>query len=201
MSDIDQLNERIAAALGRIRSGVDSLGAQAPVTPPVGDVIADLGHGPSEDNDKRRISELEAELAEASAQLADLDGSSREKIEELEARLVEERTANKDLEARVEALKTRVDEAAAARASADNDRKARLSDLDGAVQTLQAENAELRDLTGQLRDAITRQLDAPELVNRALAAELEALRNSRATEAAEVAAILAELKPMLEEAS
>lgn len=201
MSEIDQLNERIAAALGRIRSGVDTWATQEPPAPPGKDIIGDMGHGPSPATDADRVAELESELAEASAQLADLDRSSRETIEGLEATLEQERTANKDLEGRVEALKARVEETAAVRASADSDRKARLADLDAAVQALQAENAELRDLTGQLRDAVARQLDAPELVNRALAAELDALRNARAAEAAEVAAILAELKPLLEEAS
>ena len=44
-------------------------------------------------------------------------------------------------------------------------------------------------------------LALPETINRALIAEVDALRAQRSADAAEVDAILSELKPMIEEAS
>ncbi|WP_019955236.1 hypothetical protein [Yoonia vestfoldensis] len=77
---------------------------------------------------------------------------------------------------------------------------AQLQAMDGHLQRLRAATQQLRDLNGQLRHALTAGLD-PALIDSALAAEVEALQALRAADAAEVDAILAELKPLVEEAA
>lgn len=77
---------------------------------------------------------------------------------------------------------------------------AQLQAMDGHLQRLRAATQQLRDLNGQLRQALTAGLD-PALIDTALAAEVEALQALRAADAAEVDAILAELKPLIEEAT
>jgi chromosome segregation ATPase len=78
--------------------------------------------------------------------------------------------------------------------------QAQLQAMDGHLQRLRAATQQLRDLNGQLRHALTAGL-APELIDSALAAEVEALQALRAADAAEIDAILAELKPLIEDAA
>ena len=78
--------------------------------------------------------------------------------------------------------------------------QAELQDLDVHLQRLRASNEQLRDMNAKLRSALTVGLD-PELLNESMQAEIEALHTLRAADAAEVNAILAELKPLIEEAS
>ena len=75
-----------------------------------------------------------------------------------------------------------------------------LQALDVELQRLRASNAHLRELNTQLRQVVTEGL-APELIDAAVTAEVEALHAQRAADAAEVDAILAELKPLVEESS
>jgi hypothetical protein len=77
--------------------------------------------------------------------------------------------------------------------------QAQLQEMDVHLQRLRAATERLRDLNGQLRTALTAGL-TPELIDTALAAEVEALQALRAADAAEVDAILAELKPLIEDA-
>lgn len=151
MSDVTALQSRIAAALDRIRVGVDGMSANA------------------------------------------VDTS-------LQARLAEEQTANAQLEERVKALKERQDVKISeleARVSAHADE---MSKLDAELQRLRASNADMREVNAQLRSAATDGVAQPELINRALMAEVEALSAQRAADAAEVDAILSDLKPLIEEA-
>lgn len=118
----------------------------------------------------------------------------------LETRLEDERMVNAQLEERVRALKDRQDNKLAALEAALEDGRTKLSGLDREMQTLREANAELRDLTAQMRSALSVGVAEPELINRGLMAELEALRATRATELAEINAVLRELKPIIEEA-
>ena len=61
-------------------------------------------------------------------------------------------------------------------------------------------NVQLREMNGKLRDAVTNGL-APELLDAAIATELNALQTQRSADAAEVDAILDLLKPLIEETS
>ena len=67
-------------------------------------------------------------------------------------------------------------------------------------EKLREENAVLRDVSENLRKAAEADGIDATMINRAMQAELDALRALRAAEAAEVATILAELKPLIEEA-
>lgn len=152
MSNVSELESRIAAALTRIGSGVEKLSADSGV--------------------------------DAAA---------------LQKQLEEERVANAQLEERVKVLKDRQDTKIAdleTRVAAQSDQMAQ---LDAELQRLRASNADMRELNGQLRTAADSGVTDPELINRAMMAEVEALNTQRAAEAAEVDAILSELKPLIEE--
>ncbi|MEL6681989.1 MAG: hypothetical protein AAFQ09_05020 [Pseudomonadota bacterium] len=148
MSDINDLESRITAALDRIRKGVEAQGA------------ADHSH--------------------------------------LTTALAEERKMNAALEERVQLLKERQDSQVAALTERVETQRTQLQALDIELQRLRASNVQMREMNTQLRQAVTEGL-APELVDAAVAAEVEALHAQRAADAAEVTALLTELKPLIEE--
>ncbi len=115
----------------------------------------------------------------------------------LRARLEEERTVNAQLEERVRALKDRQDGRLAHLEAEVAENRAQLSGLDEDMQRLRQTNAELRDMAAQLRDALAEGVAEPQLINRAMLAELEALRAARAADLAEVNAVIAELRPFV----
>ena len=120
--------------------------------------------------------------------------------DELRTQLNEERTANAQLEDRVRTLKDRQDGAIFDLEGRAASHAAILAVMEAEVQRLRASNAELRDMTEQLRSAAADGATAPELINRATIAEVEALQAQRASEAAEMDAIVSSLKPLIEEA-
>jgi len=75
-----------------------------------------------------------------------------------------------------------------------------LAAMEAEVQRLRASNAELRDMTAQLRSAAADGATSPELINRAMIAEVDALQAQRTSEAAEMDAIVSSLRPLIEEA-
>jgi len=149
MSEIIAYQSRIAAALERIRSGVDGMSSGG--------------------------------AADAS----------------LQARLAEEQTANAQLEERVKALKVRQDGKIAEleeRVAVQADQMAK---LDAELQRLRASNADMRDVNSQLRASASDGVAEPELINRALMAEVDALAAQRAADAAEADVIIADLKSLI----
>ena len=75
-------------------------------------------------------------------------------------------------------------------------------DLQGLeLQRMRKSAVQLRDQLRILHEAAAEGLAEPQQINRAMAAELDALRATRASEVAEMDEILAELEPLLEEAS
>ncbi|EAR49404.1 hypothetical protein OG2516_02973 [Oceanicola granulosus HTCC2516] len=117
----------------------------------------------------------------------------------LEAELAEERTANAQLEERVKALKERQDTRLAKLEAEVGEQRQRLAAVDEEMQRLKQMNAELREVAGKLREAMSEEVAEPHLVNKAMLAELDALRAVRDAEAAEVAAAIGELKPLAQE--
>ncbi|MFK7753240.1 MAG: hypothetical protein AB8B51_11900 [Sedimentitalea sp.] len=163
MSDIEELQSRITAAMEQIGANVA--------------VLADRPSGP----DPEMVTALE-----------------------------EEKLANAQLEERLRALKARHgDELVALRAELDRDdeiasMKAELESqntamgrLDMDVQRLRQSNDQLRVSNAALREANEAGVGEPHLINKAMLAELEALRAARATDAAEASAVLAKLEPLL----
>lgn len=126
-------------------------------------------------------------------QVAELEAAKAQ----LETALEEEKTANAQLEARVQVLKER--EAALSEAADQMEAlKSRFGALDQEVQGLKAVNAQLRENNQALRAANRSALPEPELINRGMQIELEALKAERDLERQEVEAVIAELKPLVE---
>lgn len=118
----------------------------------------------------------------------------------LAAALADERVVTAQLEQRVRTLKERQDQRLAALDAQIAAQRDQISSLDGDLQRLRQANADLRDVAGQMRAALADAVSEPELVNRAMLAEIEALRAVRAADLAEVNAVLADLQPLVEEA-
>lgn len=158
MSDIEELQGRIVAALRRIGSGLDDLGPIIEVPDPA------------------VISSLE-------------DALEQERLTngQLEERL---RSVRAHHETQVKTLKAEIE--------AQSEAMARL-DMD--MQRLRHANDQLRDSNAKLRAANQEGVGAPDLINKAMLAELEALRAARAAETAEAGAILSKLQPLLAAAS
>lgn len=125
-------------------------------------------------------------------------GASDAEVAALNTKLDEEKTANAQLEERVKLLKERQDGKLAELESNVEAGRARAARMDRELQRLRQVNAELRDINSQLREAVSAGVSEPHLVNKAMLAELEALRATRASDAAEMDAILQELTPIIE---
>jgi predicted nucleic acid-binding Zn-ribbon protein len=134
----------------------------------------------------------------APPELAQDDGPSNDRVVELNAKLEDEQTANAQLEERVKLLKERQDGKLAELESNVEAGRARSARMDRELQRLRQVNAELRDINGKLRDAMTAGVSETHLVNKAMLAELEALRATRSADAAEMDAIIEELAPIIE---
>lgn len=117
----------------------------------------------------------------------------------LRSALENERAANAELVARVQTLKDRQDTQVTALTARVETQSAQMKALDAELQRLRTSNEQMRTVSTELRNAVTEGL-TPELVNAAITAEIEALVTQRAAEATEVETILAELKPLIEEA-
>tara|TARA_B110000977_G_scaffold185874_1_gene251172 strand:+ start:319 stop:813 length:495 start_codon:yes stop_codon:yes gene_type:complete len=155
MSDIEELQRRITAAMDQIAFGLEKLGPAAAA-------------GPDEDT-----------------------------VRQLE----EERTANAQLQERVRTLRTKTDrEIADLRAQVDEG-QGRMAALDVELKRVRRANAQLSDACAALRVANTEGVGEPHIINKAMLAELEALRASRAADVAEASVILASLQPLVDAAA
>lgn len=150
------------------------------------------------------ISEFESRITSALARIRRQVEALEEPADEaadtvpaLRQKLDEERTVNAQLEERVRALKERQETKITELESAVGNGRTRLAELDHELQRLQQVNAELRAVAGEMSKALGDGVAEPELVNRAMMAELEALRAAQSADRAEMQAILAELDPVL----
>lgn len=146
MSEIEELERRITAALDRIGRAAEAYEPQPDV--PEGD----------------GLSQVQAALEEerlASAQLEERNKKMREKFE----------SAQSTLETELESQRMAT------------------AKLDMEMQRLRAANAQLRSSNAALREANEKGVGDPHLINKAMMAELEALRASSAVEKAEAEAI------------
>lgn len=138
-------------------------------------------------------------LTTPSAMAPEPDMADAAELEALRRQLDDERTANAQLEERVKALKARQDGKLADLESQLDQARSRASRMDRELQRLRQVNAELRDINGQLREAVAREVSEPHLVNKAMLAELEALRATRAADIAELDAVMGELATIVKE--
>lgn len=116
----------------------------------------------------------------------------------LRAQLEEEKALTAQLQARLRAAK---DREAKGDLQEKVDRLTQDLDVQGLeLQRMRRVNASLREQLESLRAAQARGLSDPGLINKAMLAELEALRAMRLSEMAEIDEILAALEPHLTEA-
>jgi hypothetical protein len=174
MQNIAELERRITAALERIGVGIDRVAARpvAPVAPVTGQealLRAQL-------EEERAVS---AQLKERMAALTERAAKAAERAAEVKP--VHVPVAQAQLEARIDKMTRQLD-----------------------VQGLELQR--MRKITIQLREQLARMREAaeagatdPHLINKAMLAELEALRATRQVEIAEMDEILAELSPLIGE--
>ena len=153
MSDIDELQRRITAAMDRVAGGLDQLGANSG-----GDTAA------------------------------------------LEQALEDEKLANAQLSERVRLLKQRQDDELADIKATAAAATAQMAGLDLEVQRVRKANDELRNSNQVLRAANEAGVAEPHLINKAMMAELEALRAARAVDFSETHAIIDSLTPLIADA-
>ena len=128
------------------------------------------------------------------------DDDDEESVAGLKARLDEERVANAQLEERVRVLKDRQDNRIAELEAQVSASAERFAALDQEVQRSQQVNAELRAVAEEMHRALADGVAEPELVNRAVMAELDAIKAARAADRQEMDTLLSELQPILKEA-
>jgi chromosome segregation ATPase len=182
MTELPDLERRIAEALERIRGGVEGLSAAA-------------GAGASDDE----MDALRADLEEAQAARAEAEAAleeERTRTAALEQRLAEADAALSEAEASAPAGPSEAEvDALRAKAQRLEDgieaAEAELRTLRATLQEVQAANAELR------RTAITG-VTEPDLINRSLAADLEAVQAARKADLRDMDTILRTLEPLLE---
>ena len=118
---------------------------------------------------------------------------------DLQLALDEERMLCAQLNERLRAVKEKEIETQS-KSSAKLAEMSRQLDAQGAeLKRMRNTNVQLREVLHILREAASQGLSDPHLVNRAMLAELEALRATRLTEVAQMDEILAELAPLIEE--
>ena len=116
----------------------------------------------------------------------------------LQAALEEERMAHAQLAERLKMLRDQ-DAKAQAALTAEVTTLTRQLDAQGLdVQRLSGTVSQLREELRRLREAAEQGMADPQLINRAMLAELEALRATRAAETTEMAEIIAALTPILD---
>ncbi|MEJ6398698.1 hypothetical protein [Yoonia sp. 208BN28-4] len=132
-------------------------------------------------------------MSEAAAAVPEVDVSG------LQTDLDEERMANAQLQERLRTLKERHDTALSELENKVTGQQGQMAAMETELQKLRQANADMRDINGKLRDAASEGVVEPELINRAMMAEIDALQAQRTSEAAAVDAILSEIKPLLKE--
>lgn len=176
MSDIEDLDRRLKAALERIDRAIESGAPTQPQAEPVTEAAIDqaaLDNAIAQARDaEAQVAALQSALDAAQAQNAQLSA----RVAQLEAAQAEQvpQATHPDMTADV------------ARLSAD-------------VQALQAANQQLRDNNTALRAANEQGLANAELISQSAEAELIALRAARAADRSELDMILTNLRPIIEE--
>lgn len=168
MKDIAELERRISAALARIGDGLAALPAATPAAAPVAE-------------DSAELAALRAELATERAARAALQA-------QLEAATATTATAST----------TAVDSARVISLQEQVDRLTKLLDVQGLdLVRLRKTVGTLRESLQSLRSAQVATLPDTAAINRALLAEVDAMRAERQSEMAELDEIIAELDPLV----
>jgi predicted RNase H-like nuclease (RuvC/YqgF family) len=192
---LSMLEARLAAALDRIAGGIGQMRAAPP--------IEDPGITSSAFEDAViRAEAAEARAAELEARLAALDAAAAPREESADTAEIERLTAQvAELEGRVTRLRAERAEAIAerdeARDIAEELQAAGGMGPDDRNMALRAEVQELRTINERLTKNLNRlrgeNASDPSVLNKALVVELDALKAARASEAAELERILADM--------
>lgn len=153
MSNIEELQRRITAAMDQVAYGLDKLGSAS----------------------------------------ATADAETLRQLEE-------ERVANAQLQERVRSLRVKSETETAALRARLEEGEARMAQLDIELQRVRRANAQLADACAALSAANAEGVGDAHLINKAMLAELEGLRATRAADVAEASVILASLTPLLDAA-
>jgi chromosome segregation ATPase len=156
------------------------------------------------DDQMSTIDDLQGRLSAAMDRLAQgverLQAAPAGPDPETQRALEEERTANAQLQERVRALKSRAEAESASLRAQLEEAQARMTQLDTELQRVRRANGQLTEACAALIEANEEGVSEPQLINKAMLAELEGLRAARAAESAEAGAILAALTPLVEAA-
>ncbi|MPL73104.1 hypothetical protein SDC9_18897 [bioreactor metagenome] len=187
MTEIAEYERRISFALDRIGRGVEALLARPVAEPPAPEPESDVG---TEAPAALPVAEPVAEALAAAAPA----GADPAELARLHEALDSEREANAQLSERVRAIREKQETTLSAM-------EKRLATATKALETAQSEVNRLKRANLDLAEANQALIEAgndpaPHLINRAMQAELEALRAARAGEAAELAEILGTLAPL-----
>lgn len=120
------------------------------------------------------------------------------RVAELMAELEAEKQAKAQLEERVKALKERQDTVVADLTAKVDAAKSQAVVFEEKLEDLRLRFVDLSESAQKLRIAAVSGVTEPDLINRAVMAELDAVKALRTAEAEEVGAILNELKPIIE---
>jgi hypothetical protein len=174
MQDIAELERRITAALARIGAGLD----RAVATPPPVPVAPTTGNEALLRSELDEARMLNAQLQEKIKIISAREAALRE-AKPAEVKPVHVPVAQAQLEARI-------------------DKMTRQLDVQGLeLQRMRKVTIQLREQLARLREAAEAGTTEPHLINKAMMAELDALRAQRASEMAEMDEILAELSPLI----
>jgi chromosome segregation ATPase len=169
----------LGAELGAIIAALDT-GKAAPAKVDTADAPSDLAAQLAES--KGMIAELEAEIARLKSDLATEKSTVAQLTEHVKAIKEADNMSQGQVDAKVEKMTQQLD----------------VQGLE--LQRMRKSSVQLRENLRVLHEAATKNMVEPQLINRAMLAELENLRATRHTETAEMDEILAELKPLISEA-
>lgn len=142
---------------------------------------------------------VEALAAVTPAEAApDVAGDEAE-IARLAQALEEERTANAQLTERVRAIREKQESTIGALEKTVERLAGQIDAAEAEIGRLKQTNEDLTETIRALRATAVAGLAEPDLINRSMMTELEAMRAARAAEIAEMNGILAELKPLIGE--
>ena len=144
---------------------------------------------------EKRLSDALDRIIAGAEGLAQADTSAETAA--LQAALDDEKVVTAQLEERVKQLTSRQDEAVADARAAAKAAEAQVAQLDLELQRLRRSNDQLRQSNQALREANEAGVGEPHLINKAMLAELEALRAARAADVAEASQIIAAMEPIL----
>ncbi len=120
---------------------------------------------------------------------------------ELAQALSDEKLANAQLEERMKTVLEKAERHTSAMDIQASEQQQTTAKLDGDLQRLRRASEDLRASNISLRDALEQGLSDPHLINKAMLAELETLRATRAVEIAQADAVLAALEPLVKRAA